>query len=91
VKKPKASPAAARKGARDQRRADQLGGVIGPEAIPDTIVMQVVYDGSTCVGFLYARGRQGVEAFDADLKTLGIFKTQQAAAGAVSRAAGGGS
>lgn len=78
---------AAAPGARDRRRADQLGGVIGAEAIPDTIVMQVVYDGSTCVGFLYARGPQGVEAYDADLKTLGIFKTQQAAADAVTAAA----
>ena len=43
-----------------------------------------VYDGRTCLGFLLPRGKQGVEAFDHDDKSLGIFPTQKSAADALS-------
>jgi hypothetical protein len=45
-----------------------------------------VCDGRTCVGHI-ARGKHGVEAFDADDKSLGIFPDEKAAADAVSAAA----
>lgn len=47
-----------------------------------------VYDGTTCVRFLLSRGRQGIEAFDADERSIGVFPNMQTAADAVSRAAG---
>jgi hypothetical protein len=48
--------------------------------------MQVIYDGARCLGFLYARGRDGVEAYDADQRSLGLYPTSKAAADAVARA-----
>lgn len=68
---------------------DQPGRQDQRDAIPDPIAMQALYSGATCLGFLYARGRDGVEAYDADERSLGIFPTQKAAADAVVRAAGG--
>jgi hypothetical protein len=35
-----------------------------------------VYDGRTCLGHVLNRGRQGYEAFDANDRSVGIFKTQ---------------
>jgi hypothetical protein len=40
--------------------------------------------GQTCIGFLLSRGKIGVEAFDADNNSLGIFPDQKSAADAVS-------
>jgi hypothetical protein len=37
-----------------------------------------VYDGRRCIGFILTRVKQGFEAYDADLASLGIFPTQQA-------------
>ena len=51
--------------------------------------MQSVYVGSTCIAFLYSRGRLGIEAFGADANSLGIFPDTKMAAAAVARAAGG--
>jgi hypothetical protein len=39
-----------------------------------------VYDGRNCVGHLLHRGKSGVEAFDADDNSLGLFPTQAEAA-----------
>jgi hypothetical protein len=47
-----------------------------------------VYAGQTCIGFLIGRGRSGVEAFNADEKSLGIFPNNREAAAAVSEKAG---
>lgn len=44
-----------------------------------------VYSGRTCVGFLVLRGKAGVEAYDADDNSLGIFSDQQSAAAAISK------
>jgi hypothetical protein len=57
------------------------------DATPDILAMQAVYSGTTCLGFLYSRGRLGVEAFDSDTRSLGIYPDQRAAADAVSKAA----
>ena len=52
-----------------------------------TIVPMVsVYDGRTCIGFILARGRQGFEAYSADLDSRSVFPTQQAAMAALSHA-----
>ena len=43
-----------------------------------------VYNVRRCIGFLMLRGPQGVETFDADERSLGIFSDQKTAAAAVS-------
>jgi hypothetical protein len=86
----KAAPAAARR-ARDRRRADQLGGKVSSEATPDTLALQAVYSGQTCLGFIYSRGKLGVEAFDCDTRSLGLYPDLKTAAAAVARAARGAS
>jgi hypothetical protein len=52
-------------------------------------VMSTVYEGRTCRGFILARGRSGFEAFTADEKSIGLFPTQRAAAGAITEQARG--
>jgi hypothetical protein len=42
--------------------------------------------GTVCVGFLVLRGRSGIEAFDANTRSLGLFPNQKAAADAVCEA-----
>jgi hypothetical protein len=46
-----------------------------------------VFDGQKCLGFLLPRGRQGVEAYDVNNVSLGIYRDQKSAADAVSGAA----
>jgi hypothetical protein len=41
-----------------------------------------IYDGRQCVGFVVERGRSGFEAFTAGERSLGMFKTRDAAIGA---------
>ena len=41
-----------------------------------------VYSGRDLVGFVLARGPRGFEAFDVGEKSLGCFKTRDAAVGA---------
>jgi hypothetical protein len=48
-----------------------------------------VFNGQTCIGHLLLRGKSGVEAFDADDKSLGLFPDQKSAADALTQAAGG--
>ncbi len=55
--------------------------------LSDPMTALTVYDGSRCIGFIMPRGPQGVEAFDADDHSLGLFPTQKSAADAVSAAA----
>jgi len=35
----------------------------------------VVYNGTTCIGHTIRRGRAGIEAFDIDDKSIGLFPT----------------
>jgi hypothetical protein len=51
-----------------------------------TSPMVSIYDGQRCVGFVYARGRTGFEAFTVEQQSLGIFATQREAATAVMEA-----
>jgi hypothetical protein len=43
--------------------------------LPTTGLLSV-YDGQTCIGHLLARGRSGVEAFDVNDVSLGVFASQ---------------
>jgi hypothetical protein len=49
--------------------------------------MVPVIAGTACVGFLLRRGREGVEAFDRDERSLGIFPDPIEAAAAVEKSA----
>jgi hypothetical protein len=49
--------------------------------------MVSVYDGQTCIGFIFARGKLGFEAVDREERTLGLFQTQREAATAIMRRA----
>jgi hypothetical protein len=49
--------------------------------------LSYVYDGQQCLGHILARGRSGLEAFDREERSLGLFKTAPAAANAVFNAA----
>jgi hypothetical protein len=51
--------------------------------------MVSVYSGRVCLGFVIERGREGFEAYDQQERSLGLFKTQEDAAAAVMRSAGG--
>jgi hypothetical protein len=44
-----------------------------------------VYSGQVCLGHILPRGKSGVEAFDADDRSLGMFPDQKSAADAVSQ------
>jgi hypothetical protein len=48
--------------------------------------MLAVYAGTTCLGFIYSRGKLGVEAFNTDCRSLGIHPNQKVAADAVALA-----
>jgi len=48
--------------------------------------MLSVYDNKRCIGFLINRGKLGVEAFDSEQRSIGIFTSQKEAADAISEA-----
>jgi hypothetical protein len=52
--------------------------VVGPR--PGRIAAVPTADGGAWLGYTFARGRQGVEAFDRHDKSIGIFATLEAAA-----------
>jgi hypothetical protein len=56
--------------------------------INGTPPMLSIYDGRDCVGFLISRGKQGVELFDRDQKSIGIFASQHEAIAAISEIGG---
>jgi hypothetical protein len=45
--------------------------------------LQYVCDGRQCLGHMLSRGKSGIEAFDRDDKSLGLFPSPQDAADAV--------
>lgn len=45
--------------------------------------LSVLYNGRETLGFLLKRGREGVEAFTSDERTLGLFPIVAAAADAI--------
>src|SRR5262245_59783996 len=71
----------------DGRRDDLLGRRIGTEATSSSHVLQTVFDGRELIGFLLSRGKLGVEAFDSDERSLGVFPTVKAAVAAIPGAA----
>jgi hypothetical protein len=88
VKRRKARRAATHKSARPVGGDLKLGGKDRHDAIPDPIQMKAVYDGQQCCGFIYSRGPRGIEAYNADQISLGIFLTAKAAADAICAARG---
>jgi 16S rRNA G966 N2-methylase RsmD len=50
-------------------------------------VMSPIMAGDGCVGFILGRGISGVEAFDREAYSLGLFESEQAAVQAVLQAA----
>ena len=52
-------------------------------------LMSSIYDGRKCIGFILRRGKAGVEAFDLNESSLGVFSSEPEAADAVSHAARG--
>lgn len=68
------------------RRADDLlGRRIGADASPTRLTLQAVYDGRRCIGHLLSRGKLGIEAYDAETRSLGIFPHQKSAPDTISR------
>jgi hypothetical protein len=53
----------------------------------DVVNLLAVFDGTVCLGHIMSRGKAGVEAYDRDDRSLGIFPNQKAAADAISEAA----
>jgi hypothetical protein len=51
--------------------------------VPTTGLL-AVYAGQQCIGFLMRRGKAGVEAFDVEDRSLGLFPDQRAAIAAIS-------
>jgi hypothetical protein len=49
--------------------------------------LSYVHEDRRCIGTMLARGKVGIEAFDADDRSLGLFPNQQAAADAIVEAA----
>jgi hypothetical protein len=45
-----------------------------------------IYDGQTCIGHVISRGKSGVEAFDRNDVSIGIYPTKGAAIGALTHA-----
>jgi hypothetical protein len=60
-----------------------------PTEFPTQALFLALYDGQRCLGHLLPRGKLGVEAYDADDRSLGLFPDQKTAADAVSQKAGG--
>ena len=80
------SPATAEAG-REAHAAFQTGKLKRREVTSPQTALSV-YDGRCHIGFLLLRGKAGVEAFDADNRSLGLFSNMKTAADAVSDACG---
>jgi hypothetical protein len=76
---------------RKPRPAFSSGKSRSRQANPTDLAMQAlaVYSGTVCLGHIMLRGKAGVEAYDRDDKSIGIYPDQKAAADAVSLAARG--
>jgi hypothetical protein len=57
--------------------------------LPNDLALIGVYDGRICIGFLYRRGKDGVEAYDTNTVSLGTYPCIDDAAAAVWRRARG--
>lgn len=75
------APADAGREPHGSSKAGELG---RSEATFTDLACLAVYDGTRCIGFLMPRGKSGVEAFDADDRSLGLFPNEKAAADAIS-------
>lgn len=82
----KARNLATAKANREAHVGSQAGKLKSREATPAQIPMSMlaIYAGRTCLGHVILRGRSGVEAFDADDQSLGIYPNLKSAADAIS-------
>jgi hypothetical protein len=48
-----------------------------------TTPLRIIYDGTKCLGFILSRGKLGHEAFDLEVRSLGVFETAAAASARV--------
>ena len=55
-------------------------------ATTTTTTMLSIFDGRECAGFLLHRGKEGVELFDKEQRSLGIFPTEREAVAALDKA-----
>ena len=69
--------------AQGARHSDLLGRRIGAEASSTQSTCPSVFGGSRCISHLLLRGRQGVESFDGDERSIGFFLDRQSAAAAI--------
>jgi hypothetical protein len=81
----KARKAAADRPARGSHAISTAGRLLDRGAYTTSLLG--VYDGQRCLGFLLPRNREGVEAFDVNTKSLGLYPTQAAAADAIFKVA----
>jgi hypothetical protein len=70
-------------GSRVQARQVALQGQTGQVSSDAQFQCLSVFVGRTCIGFLLLRGKIGIEAFDADTRSLGLFSDQRSAAAAI--------
>jgi hypothetical protein len=64
--------------------AVSAGQLRDPKATSTPSLCLAVYSGRECVGHLMLRGKLGVEAYDSNDRSLGLFPNQKAAADAIS-------
>jgi hypothetical protein len=78
------APAHAADSANTGRAFERPAEGLESEATQNQPALQSVYDGRERIGYLLLRGRQGVEAFDADEVSLGLYSDPKTAAAAIS-------
>jgi hypothetical protein len=83
VGRPKARRPATANAVREPHGSAKAGELKRPEVSQTAMSMLAVYDGRTCIGHLLMRGKAGVEAFDADDRSLGLYPDLKAAAAAI--------
>jgi hypothetical protein len=83
VRRSKASGSKRGSSAQGARRGDLLGRRIGAEATSTQSTCLSVFGGSRCISHLLLCGRQGIEAYDRDERSIGVFPDRQSAAAAI--------
>jgi hypothetical protein len=53
------------------------------KAISPVTSMLAVYSGRNCIGHLFNRGKIGIEAFNSDNQSVGVFRSQHEAVAAL--------
>jgi hypothetical protein len=77
------APAHAADSANTGRAFERPAEGLESEATQNQPALQSVYDGRERIGYLLLRGKQGIEAFDANEVSLGLYPDVKTAADAV--------